>query len=365
MPRIKMDVASYAVLAVATLVLAFAGLHGFHNKSITITAFGIGAILVVIGVCLYWQDAVWKHDERLTTGTKLENASPSPLVKPAPQQAEIPTPVIPQPNTEAPQASPSPLPPTPDDIEKRLENAEKHGKKEDAWRALDGTYIDWTLHFFTAKRLPNHKILVGFGFGPKERSGLARLVSVVLPLGGNEYLLTSVTLYVFRIRGEIDAKGSDPIQIRLRNAKLEYVRSDPDTGAASTPKQSEVESRPNIPLDSSTTDLTPRQIRDRILSAPNRDAALSALEGLSVDWTLLLVEARSADRERLFLVFRDGESAEEDATGAVMVSCSVPTKPHKRLPLAAKGSRFNVKGTISPMGAFDMRLENVSIQLLS
>jgi hypothetical protein len=55
-----MDIAAYVALALGGLVLAFAGLHGFENKSITIISFGIGATLEIIAVCLYWQDAVWK-----------------------------------------------------------------------------------------------------------------------------------------------------------------------------------------------------------------------------------------------------------------------------------------------------------------
>jgi hypothetical protein len=57
-----MDIAAYIVAGVGGLVLAFAGLHGFQNKSVTIVSFGVGAILVIIGGCLYWQDAIWKRD---------------------------------------------------------------------------------------------------------------------------------------------------------------------------------------------------------------------------------------------------------------------------------------------------------------
>jgi len=57
---VAMDIAAYVAAALGALVLAFAGMHGFENKSITIVSFGIGATLEIIAVCLYWQDAVWK-----------------------------------------------------------------------------------------------------------------------------------------------------------------------------------------------------------------------------------------------------------------------------------------------------------------
>jgi tetratricopeptide (TPR) repeat protein len=57
-----MDVAAYIFAAIGTLCLAFAGFHGSENKSVTIVSFGIGAVLIVIACCLYWQDAVWKRD---------------------------------------------------------------------------------------------------------------------------------------------------------------------------------------------------------------------------------------------------------------------------------------------------------------
>ena len=57
-----MDIAAYVFAGVGGLILAFAGLHGFANKSITIVAFGAGAILVIVGGCFYWQSAIWKAD---------------------------------------------------------------------------------------------------------------------------------------------------------------------------------------------------------------------------------------------------------------------------------------------------------------
>ena len=60
--QMTMDVASYIVFGIGTVFLAFAGLHGFESKSVTIVSFGIGATMLVIAGCLYWQDAVWKRD---------------------------------------------------------------------------------------------------------------------------------------------------------------------------------------------------------------------------------------------------------------------------------------------------------------
>src|SRR5436190_14029166 len=58
-----MDVTAYILAGVGGIFLAFAGLHGFENKSVTIVSFGIGAVMIVVAGCLYWQDAVWKHDD--------------------------------------------------------------------------------------------------------------------------------------------------------------------------------------------------------------------------------------------------------------------------------------------------------------
>jgi hypothetical protein len=57
-----MDVAAYVLVALGGIILAFAGLHGFENKSVTVVSFGIGSILVIVGGCFYWQDALWKKD---------------------------------------------------------------------------------------------------------------------------------------------------------------------------------------------------------------------------------------------------------------------------------------------------------------
>jgi hypothetical protein len=59
---LKMDVAAYIAACLGGLLLAFAGAHGFANKSVTVISFGTGAILVVIGGCFYWQDAIWKKE---------------------------------------------------------------------------------------------------------------------------------------------------------------------------------------------------------------------------------------------------------------------------------------------------------------
>jgi hypothetical protein len=59
---VRLDVWAYVLGGFGGLILAFAGAHGFQNKSVTIIAFGIGAILLVIGGCLYWQDAIWKSE---------------------------------------------------------------------------------------------------------------------------------------------------------------------------------------------------------------------------------------------------------------------------------------------------------------
>ena len=53
-----MDIAAYVLGGIGGLILVFAGLHGYENKSVTIVAFGVGAIFVIIGICCFWQDSV-------------------------------------------------------------------------------------------------------------------------------------------------------------------------------------------------------------------------------------------------------------------------------------------------------------------
>jgi hypothetical protein len=62
-----MDDAAYILGSLGGLILVFAGLHGFENKSITVISFGIGAILVIVGVCFYWQNALSKKEELTKT----------------------------------------------------------------------------------------------------------------------------------------------------------------------------------------------------------------------------------------------------------------------------------------------------------
>jgi hypothetical protein len=63
-----MDIAAYILVGVGGLLLAFAGLHGFANQSVTIIAFGAGAVLIVVGGCCYWQDALWKREAEARRG---------------------------------------------------------------------------------------------------------------------------------------------------------------------------------------------------------------------------------------------------------------------------------------------------------
>lgn len=264
------------------------------------------------------------------------------------------------------------------EIMDRLKDAEKHGRREEVLKSLDGKQVDWIMRFATAIRdKSNATIRVGF---TDMDSKYLLIVIAVLPAEGNERWLTTGTLDVFRVRGDIDAATSGDIRLLLRNARPEYVRTDPDDSSSrfKQPLQTQITlpapttepvlpaaTPSNMPLDSSTLDLTPKQVSDRILQAPDRDSALNALAGLSVDWTLLLERAKSADSEHFLVTFRDCETTEGDMMGGIMISCTIPIKGHERLPLVSKGTRFNVKGTITPWGAFDWMLQNVSIKLLS
>jgi hypothetical protein len=228
MRTIKMDAASYAILTVATLVLTFAGLHGFQNKSITIISFGIGAILVVIGLCLYWQEAVWKNDEKLKSSpSKLENVGSSSLTEPKPTSAS-PT-VSPTAASPSPKQTPSTTPEhrvaslSMEDVHHKLSEAidsSESDKYHEVQNALIGLRVDWTLNFFSASRDSSGKFMQVTLHDPKQMMGL---VWIKLPLASNERLPLMERTDVFRVRGIID--NPRIVGIDLRDATLEYVSS--------------------------------------------------------------------------------------------------------------------------------------------
>src|SRR6266481_4299866 len=57
-----LDVAAYIFFGIGTLFLTFAGLYGSETNSVRIVSLGIGAVMIVVAVCLYWQDSTWKRD---------------------------------------------------------------------------------------------------------------------------------------------------------------------------------------------------------------------------------------------------------------------------------------------------------------
>jgi hypothetical protein len=75
-----MDITAYVFLALGALVLAFAGFHGFPNKSVTVVSFGLGAFLIIVAGCCYWQGALWEEEEVSQSKNVTPTAQPVPQI---------------------------------------------------------------------------------------------------------------------------------------------------------------------------------------------------------------------------------------------------------------------------------------------
>lgn len=245
-----MEIAAYicgALTVVAGIVAALA--LGLHHRDLSIWTSCAAIVFVVLGVFCWVQDRQWKNDARLNptpnaldtsswTALSAQTASPtipssalrpSPaIITPVPLAPLTPTP--PSEPTTASTPTPKVILPSPedrmnflslDDVLAKLLRAIKSsnsGEYNEVRNALNGVQVDWTLNFHSANRDEKsmHVWLDNTKLG---------LVHFDLPLAGNEKLPLMEKTDVFRVRGIIDE--AQLIAIRLREAKMEYVPSDP------------------------------------------------------------------------------------------------------------------------------------------
>jgi hypothetical protein len=109
---------------------------------------------------------------------------------------------------------------------------------------------------------------------------------------------------------------------------------------------------------SSDTNLTPRQVFDKIDSASvyNRENVRNAFVGLLVDWTLFFASA-SPSGENMLIIFRDTDKNDSPK----LVTCYLPMKGNERFPLMNETDRFRVQGIVQKAGPLTIDLRGVSI----
>jgi hypothetical protein len=111
-----------------------------------------------------------------------------------------------------------------DKLSEAIDSSERN-KYHEVQNALIGLRVDWTLKFFSASRDPSGKLMQVTLYDPERM--IVGLVWIKLPLAGNERLPLMEQTDVFRVRGIID--NPRIVGIDLRDATLEYVRSDAKT----------------------------------------------------------------------------------------------------------------------------------------
>jgi hypothetical protein len=336
---------SGVAFALAAILL---GISVSHHKFHALWATYVGIVLAFAAIFVWWHATIAERDLQSEPAPNLDK-QPSPALSPAKGETE-------------PQNAPPPSPSlTLLEIEKRLEEANKHGKKAQVLKALDGAKVDCVMHFFTAVRRDNNVIHVGF---KEDREGPISILSVVLPLEGNEHWLTTGTLDVFRIRGEVDANTCDSIQIGLRNATVEYVRTD----QASLPKV-----RPRITSLRDLESLTYEEILERLWEAGSdgkRERIAQAVVGMRVDWTLTLQSVSKASDNRFFVFLTAGRDAEgedrpEDKYHAGLVAFFIPREGHERFPLLEEyKQRIRVRGKVKSAQQGNFTLEDTEFELV-
>lgn len=255
MRNVRMDIAAYVVLGLAGVVLAFAGLHGFHNKSITIISFGIGAGLVIISGCLYWQDAVWKHDKPneldKPTPPALSNTPtpfpPKPLPVLGPSVAAPQTPPL-APPTQTPTPTSTPTPPsepkmtastptpevksdtsyenamTPEEVTRKLSEAHKQARILEVRKALVDVPFDGKLLYWSAEFTDDNQVNAFFisRSVAADAAETDLCVSFLLPKKEHERLPLTDRYVAFRTEGVIkDVSTSDVV--RLKDVRLKQI----------------------------------------------------------------------------------------------------------------------------------------------
>lgn len=169
--------------------------------------FGIAAVFV-------WLHAVIAELDRIPLALKLDSstphrseATPPPLPTLSATPSLTPTPTVERTNAELPKATASATPKdrltsiTAEEIIKKLREARDRGNEEDVKQALQNRPVTWEMNFFRAERSGDGKEMrVTFQTGPFK----SILVSVPLPVAGNEHFPLADQKDVFRVNGIID-----------------------------------------------------------------------------------------------------------------------------------------------------------------
>jgi hypothetical protein len=121
----------------------------------------------------------------------------------------------------------------------------------------------------------------------------------------------------------INEKAAEGIQIASPT-------SPPDDLSVPIPAKVTSNPKPIFSLSSSETDLTPSQITTKLNNASpfERDGIRRALCGMSVDWTLLFLNAKAMDADETLTLAHFMDNDNEGGMPTI-VQCTLPTEGHK------------------------------------
>ena len=210
------------------LAAILCGISVSHHKFHALWATYVGIILAFAAIFVWWHATIAERDTQTAH-------PPIPLDKPAPPALSEPKPSASRSVSPLPtQAPATPIPSTPErridslslqEVRHKLSEAVSAPgtkKYDDVRNALKGLRVDWTLNFFSANRDSSGESMQVW---LHDRQEIAGLVVVDLPLAGNEKFPLMEETDVFRVRGIIEDPRASAIS--LRDATLEYIRSDP------------------------------------------------------------------------------------------------------------------------------------------
>jgi hypothetical protein len=209
------------------------GISVSHHKFHALWATYVGVALAFAAIFVWWHATIAERDLQAKPPVNLDT-SPLPVLSES-KTVSPPAIITPTPIASPAQTLATPLPSmTPEHrvaslnfrgawqkLADALGSAES-GKYDEVRNAFKGLPVDWTLNFDSANRDSSGKLMQVWLHDAKQAMGF---VVVDLPLAGNERFPLMEQTDVFRVRGIID--DARTTAITLRDATLEYVRSDP------------------------------------------------------------------------------------------------------------------------------------------